>query len=189
MHGGASAFPPRIPPKPLTLLSYLVINCNLFQAQKQKGEVGKFSCFFFLRIISSPFFVFVLVTSPQSQKRKTSLRFFGVRTINIFANPKALAGWYTEKLGLDASSEYHGFYYGSFSTKSGDFNLGIHPIPAGAKVGTPNISITFRVSDFKSYTSDLRSRGLVPIREENDASGHFFTLKDLDGNEVTIWGE
>ena len=29
----------------------------------------------------------------------------------------------------------------------------------------------------------------MPIREENDAYGHFFTLKDLDGNEVTIWGE
>ena len=66
------------------------------------------------------------------------------------ANPKALSGWYTEKLGLDASCEYQGIYYGSFSTKSGDFHLGIHPIPAGAKVGAPNISITFRVSDFRS---------------------------------------
>jgi len=112
----------------------------------------------------------------------------GAITINS-ANPKALAAWYSEKLGLDANSEYHGLYYGSFSTKSGDFNLGIHPLPAGAKAGTPNISITFRVSDFKSYTADLKSRGLVPIREENAAYGHFFTIKDLDGNEITIWGD
>lgn len=41
----------------------------------------------------------------------------------------------------------------------------------------------------RSYTSDLRSRGLVPISKENDAQGHAFTLKDLDGSEVTIWGE
>jgi hypothetical protein len=128
------------------------------------------------------------VTWAQTRKSDPRLQYVGAITINS-ANPKALAAWYTEKLGLDASSEYHGFYYGSFSTKSGDFNLGIHPIRAGAKVGTPNMSITFRVSDYRSYTSDLKSRGLVPLREENDETGHFFTLKDLDGNEVTIWGD
>ena len=139
-------------------------------------------------IIGTLLFVVATVTWAQTRKSDPRLQYVGAITINS-ANPKALSGWYTEKLGLDASSEYHGLYYGSFSTKSGDFHLGIHPIPAGAKVGAPNISITFRVSDFRSYTSDLRSRGLVPIREENDAYGHFFTLKDLDGNEVTIWGE
>ena len=139
-------------------------------------------------IIATLLFVVVTVTWAQTRKSDPRLQYVGAITINS-PNPKALAGWYTEKLGLDASSEYHGLYYGSLSTKSGDFNLGIHPLPAGAKVGTPNISITFRVSDFKSYTSDLRSRGVVPIREENAAYGHFFTLKDLDGNEVTIWGE
>ena len=133
-------------------------------------------------------FLVAAVTWAQTKKSDARLQYVGAITINS-ANPKALSGWYSEKLGLDASSEYHGFYYGSLSTKSGDFHLGIHPIPAGAKAGIPNISITFRVSDFRSYTSDLRSRGLAPIREENDATGHFFTLKDLDGNEVTIWGE
>ena len=139
-------------------------------------------------ILGVVLFLVAAVTWAHTTKSDPRLQYVGAISINS-ANPKALAAWYTEKLGLDASSEYHGLYYGSFSTKAGDFNLGIHPIHAGAKVGTPNISITFRVSDFKSYTSDLRSRGLVPIREENDTTGHFFTLKDLDGNEVTIWGE
>ena len=133
-------------------------------------------------------FLVAAVTWAQTRKSDPRLQYVGAITINS-ANPKALAGWYTEKLGLDASSEYHGFYYGSFSTKSGDFHLGIHPLPPGAKTGSPNISITLRVSDFRSYTSDLRSRGLVPVREENDATGHFCTFKDLDGNEVTIWGD
>ena len=128
------------------------------------------------------------VTWAQTKKSDPRLQYVGAITINS-ANPKALAGWYTEKLGLDASSEYHGRYYGSMSTKSGDFYLGIHPLPPGAKTGSPNISITLRVSDFRSYTSDLRSRGLVPVREENDTTGHFSTFKDLDGNEVTIWGD
>ena len=134
------------------------------------------------------FLVAAVSWAAQTRKSDPRLQYVGAITINS-PNPKALAVWYTEKLGLDASSEYHGLYYGSLSTKSGDFNLGIHPLPAGAKVGTPNISITFRVSDYRSYTSDLKSRGLVPIREENEAYGHFFTVKDLDGNEVTIWGE
>jgi len=133
-------------------------------------------------------FLVAAVTWAQTKKSDARLQYVGAITINS-ANPKALAAWYTEKLGLDASSEYHGLYYGSFSTKSGDFNLGIHPLPPGAKVGTPNISITLRVSDFLSYTADLKSRGLVAIREESAAYGHFFTIKDPDGNEITIWGD
>ena len=139
-------------------------------------------------IIGTLLLLVATVTWAQTRKSDSRLQYVGAISINS-ANPKALSGWYTEKLGLDVSSEYHGIYYGSFSTKSGDFNLGIHPIRAGAKIGTPNISITFRVSDYQSYTSDLKSRGLVPIREENAEYGHFFTIKDLDGNEVTIWGE
>lgn len=133
-------------------------------------------------------FLVAAFTWAQTRKSDPRLQYVGAITINS-ANPKALAGWYTEKLGLDASSEYHGLYYGSFSTKSGDFNLGIHPLPPGAKIGSPNISITLRVSDFRSYISDLRSRGLVPVREENAAYGHSSTFKDLDGNEITIWGD
>jgi hypothetical protein len=94
-------------------------------------------------VIGTLLFVVATITWAQTRKSDPRLQYVGAITINS-ANPKALSGWYTEKLGLDASSEYHGLYYGSFSTKSGDFNLGIHPIPAGAKVGTPNISITFR---------------------------------------------
>ena len=93
-------------------------------------------------IIGTLLFVVATVTWAQTKKSDPRLQYVGAITINS-PNPKALSAWYTEKLGLDASSEYHGLYYGSFSTKSGDFNLGIHPIPAGAKVGTPNISITF----------------------------------------------
>jgi predicted enzyme related to lactoylglutathione lyase len=139
-------------------------------------------------ILGVALFLVAAVTWAQTKKSDARLQYVGAITINS-ANPKALAGWYTEKLGLDASSEYHGLYYGSFTTKLGDFNLGIHPLRPGAKPGDPNISITFKVSDFASYTAALKSRGLVPIREENAAYGHFFTVKDLDGNEVTIWGD
>ena len=128
------------------------------------------------------------VTWAQTRKSDARLQYVGAITINS-ANAKALAGWYTEKLGLDASSEYHGMYFGTFSTKSGDFVLGIHPLRPGAKTGSPNISITLKVSDFPSYISDLKKRGLVPVREENDATGHFCTFRDLDGNEVTLWGD
>src|SRR6202795_4896802 len=99
--------------------------------------------------------LFLVATVTWAQTRKSDPRLQYVGAITIYsANPKALAGWYTEKLGLDASSEYHGLYYGSFSTKSGDFNLGIHPLPAGAKVGTPNIAITFE-SRISSHTPPI----------------------------------
>ncbi len=139
-------------------------------------------------IICALLFVVATVAWAQTKKSDPRLQYVGAITINS-PNPKALSAWYTEKLGLDASSEYRGRYYGSFSTKSGDFNLGIHPLAKDAKIGTPNISITFKVSDYGSYISDLKKRGLVPIREENESYGHFFTVKDPDGNEVTIWGD
>jgi catechol 2,3-dioxygenase-like lactoylglutathione lyase family enzyme len=133
-------------------------------------------------------FLVAAVAWAQIGKSDPRLQYVGAISINS-ANPKALAAWYTEKLGLDASSEYHGLYYGTLTTKSGDFHLGIHPLRPGAKTGSPNISITLRVSDFKAYIADLKSRGLVPVKEEGDATGHFSTFKDLDGNEITIWGD
>jgi catechol 2,3-dioxygenase-like lactoylglutathione lyase family enzyme len=139
-------------------------------------------------IIGTLLFVLATVTWAETKQSDPRLQYVGAITINS-PNPKALSAWYTEKLGLDASSEYHGYYFGSLRTKSVDFHLGIHPIPKGATLGAPNISITFRVSDFQSYTADLKSRGLVPTKEQNDKTGHFFTLKDPDGNEITIWGE
>jgi catechol 2,3-dioxygenase-like lactoylglutathione lyase family enzyme len=139
-------------------------------------------------IIGALLFMFATGAGAEPRKSDARLQYVGAITINS-ANPKASSVWYTEKFGLDVSSEYHGIYYGSFSTKSGDFNLGIHPLRAGVKLGAPSMAITFRVSDFAKYTADLKSRGLVPIREENDETGHFFTVKDPDGNEITVWGE
>jgi hypothetical protein len=55
-------------------------------------------------------FLVAAVSWAQTRKSDPRLQYVGAITINS-ANPKALAGWYTEKLGLDASSEYHGLYY------------------------------------------------------------------------------
>src|SRR5258708_38900025 len=111
--------------------------------------------------ICSLLFVVATVTWAQTKKSDPRLQYVGAISINS-PNPKALSAWYNEKLGLDASNEYKGLYYGSLSTKSSDFYLGIHPLAKGAKVGTPNISITFKGSDYKSYTPELKSRRFVP---------------------------
>src|SRR5258708_17582492 len=92
-------------------------------------------------------FLVAAVSWAQTRKSDPRLQYVGAITINS-ANPKALAGWYTEKLGLDASSEYHGLYYGSFSTKSSDFNPRIPPLPSVAKVVTPKHFITIPIPDF-----------------------------------------
>src|SRR5260370_37178092 len=93
-------------------------------------------------------FLVAAVSWAQTRKSDPRLQYVGAITINS-ANPKALAGWYTEKLGLDASSEYHGLYYGSFSTKTNDFKLCIHPLPPGAKLGAPKNSINVPDSGFR----------------------------------------
>ncbi|HJX91961.1 MAG TPA: hypothetical protein VJ372_15780 [Pyrinomonadaceae bacterium] len=59
-------------------------------------------------IIGTLLFVVATVTLAQTRKSDPRLQYVGAITINS-ANPKALAGWYTEKLGLDASSETFGW--------------------------------------------------------------------------------
>src|SRR5256885_15854515 len=82
-------------------------------------------------IIGTLLFVVATVTWAQTRKSDPRLQYVGAITINS-ANPKALSGWYTEKLGLDVRSEYHGLYYGSLCTKTGGFNLRNHSPPPGA---------------------------------------------------------
>src|SRR5260370_10803869 len=91
-------------------------------------------------------FLVAAVSWAQTRKSDPRLQYVGAITINS-ANPKALAGWYTEKLGLDASSEYHGLYYGSFRTKTTRFYLGTHSIPPPAHILAPIISIQIPAAD------------------------------------------
>src|SRR5258706_12938610 len=94
-------------------------------------------------IIGTLLFVVATVTWAQTRKSDPRLQYVGAITINS-ANPKALSGWYTEKLGLDVRSEYHGLYYGSVSKESREFHLRNHPHPAGGQRRNTNISITIR---------------------------------------------
>jgi hypothetical protein len=55
-------------------------------------------------IIGTLLFVVATVTWAQTRKSDPRLQYVGAISINS-ANPKALAGWYTEKLGLNVSSE------------------------------------------------------------------------------------
>src|SRR5258706_4166535 len=88
-------------------------------------------------IIGTLLFVVATVTWAQTRKSDPRLQYVGAITINS-ANPKALAGWYTEKLGLDASSEYRGLYYGSLAVPSRDLELRAPASPARAQARARN---------------------------------------------------
>jgi predicted enzyme related to lactoylglutathione lyase len=114
--------------------------------------------------------------------------YVGAISINPCQDAKVLADWYS-RFGIE-TKEFKGGYYGKFDTAAGLFVFGIHPRKADAPTKcSPSISVVYRVENFESSLSALKSKGLVPDKIEKDATGEFAHFHDPDGNEVTIWGK
>ena len=126
--------------------------------------------------------VTVLAQSPSSK-----ILYVGAISINPCQDAKVLADWYT-RFGIE-TKEYKGGYYGKLDTAAGLFAFGIHPKKADAKCSA-SVSVVYRVEDFESSLTTLKSRGLAPDKIEKDpAQGSFAHFHDPDGNEVTIWAK
>ncbi len=112
----------------------------------------------------------------------------GAISINPCQDPKVLADWYS-RFGIE-TKEFRGGFYGKLNTAAGLFAFGIHPKKADAPAKcTASVSVVYRVENFESSLSALKSKGLTPDKTESDPDqGQFAHFHDPDGNEVTIWG-
>jgi hypothetical protein len=122
---------------------------------------------------------------------KPAGRFDYVGALALRANqPKELARWYTEKLGLPMTMEFPGGVAGGFRSGNVNFNMAIvesagkHP---GSAPGTAYFVL--HVGDFDRILSDLKVAGLIPFEQTSDAMGRFASFRDPEGNEVSIWGK
>src|SRR5215813_447523 len=129
-----------------------------------------------------------LSVSAFAQSPSAKILYVGAVSINPCQDAKVLADWYT-KFGIE-TKEYKGGYYAQLNTAGGPFFFGIHAKKADApKQCASSVSVVYRVENFESSLSALKSKGLLPYKTEKDPNeGQFAYFHDPDGNEVTIWG-
>jgi len=131
----------------------------------------------------------ILLPVPAfAQSPPAKILYVGAIAINPCQDAKVLADWYS-RFGIE-TKEYKGGYYGKLDTAAGLFAFGIHPRKADApQKCTASVSVVYRVENFESSLSALKSKGLLPDSTEEDPNqGQFAHFHDPDGNEVTIWG-
>ena len=131
----------------------------------------------------------IFLSTAFAQSPPPKILYVGAISINPCQDAKVLADWYS-RFGIE-TKEYHGGYYGKLDTAAGLFAFGIHPKRADApQKCSPSVSVVYRVENFDSSLSALKSKGLVPDKIEKDPDqGQFAHFHDPDGNEVTIWGK
>ena len=129
----------------------------------------------------------LLAASVFAQSPPAKILSVGAISINPCQDSKVLADWYS-RFGLE-TKEFKGGYYAQVDTVAGPLFFAIHPKKADApKKCSASISVVFRVENFESSLSTIKSKGLLPDKIEKDpGEGQFAHFHDPDGNEVTIW--
>ena len=102
-------------------------------------------------------------------------------------NPKALAKWYEEHLGIDqvpTSYDVNGWQQQAGTTVFGPFKW------ETTYFGRPEQMwmINFRVRSLDKMAAQLRGRGIaVEIDPETYPNGRFASVKDPEGNPIQLW--
>jgi predicted enzyme related to lactoylglutathione lyase len=102
-------------------------------------------------------------------------------------DPKALAAWYAEHLGIDIDPSYDG---ASFAGADGTYTVW-SAFPAETDYfgeSGQSSMVNYRVGDLDAMVAQLRSAGVrVDDEIEDSDSGRFGWAYDLDGNRFELW--
>jgi len=103
-------------------------------------------------------------------------------------DPKALADWYRDTLGLDVQD-----WGGALLTKSDNSPAQSVWSPFKAdtdyfKPSTREFMINFAVDDLESFLANLESKGVKALdRQKMDGMGSFAWIVDPDGTKIEFW--
>ena len=130
--------------------------------------------------------------APPKQREATATEIFDfVGGLALRAKqPKELAHWYTQQLGLPVTFEFPGGVAGGFKSGATEFAFaivsadGAHP---GSAPGTGYFVL--HVIDFDRFLVDAAARGLTPFERTSDEMGRFASFRDPEGNQVSVWGK
>jgi predicted enzyme related to lactoylglutathione lyase len=111
-------------------------------------------------------------------------------------NPKKLAGWYRECLGMDLAGEdndgnsiYKIFEYRDVETPEIKRSLAWAIIETPDDIdGKPRTGqINYRVKNLAETLSHLKSKGVAVEKSEEHQYGKFAWVKDPEGNQIELW--
>jgi len=103
-------------------------------------------------------------------------------------DPKALAAWYRDVLGLpleswggamlryDAPGHPHVLVWNAFPASTDYF-----------APSTGSFMINYAVDDMDAFLKRLEARGVAILKREDDPNGRFAWLLDPEGNKVELW--
>jgi len=128
------------------------------------------------------------------------VRVNGIGGVFIYSNnPKRLAEWYAQHLGIDLKTEEaQGAYYTEIWYRDIDSpRKKLHTVFAIMRAtellgaNRRETMINYRVDDLEALAQQLKADGIAvePITTQRDAEGYgkFTHLKDLDGNRIELW--
>ncbi len=120
----------------------------------------------------------------------------GIGGVFLFSNnPKRLAEWYRESLGIDCEeSPDYGSIYKTFEHRDLT-DASVKRTMAWAILrskddisGKPRTGqINYRVKSMQDTLSQLHSKGVAIDKAEDSEYGKFAWLTDPDGNKVELW--
>ena len=107
-------------------------------------------------------------------------------------DPKALAAWYQDKLGID----FKGSVYTTFPFKdeAGEVSAGYNVLSFFKNdsdyyaPSTKPAMLNLRVEDLRGLLETLKQKGVEPVGDMIDEEyGKFGWILDLEGNKIELW--
>ena len=105
----------------------------------------------------------------------------------VSPNPKRLAEFYRDIVGLPIEEERHGDTRPHWGCTLGEICFAIHPIDAfpDRRSGVGSVKLAFTVFDIKGFAERLEARGTPLLYRPRDTGFWWSTaIKDPDGNLV-----
>ena len=140
----------------------------------------------FLTVLAAIFFTCSLtpVTAADEPGRVTGIG--GV--ILVSKDPKALAAWYRDVLGVSLES-WGGAIFHYDATTHPPYAVW-NPVTAGASElegSQRGLMLNLTVDDLDALVGRLHSKGVTILKREADSYGKFASIFDPDGTKIELW--
>ena len=134
--------------------------------------------------------VFALALPGASARAEPAGHVTGVGGVFIKArDPKALAAWYRDVLGLPL--EAWGGAVLHYDASNHPPAVAWNAMPASSTYFAPSASmvmIDYTVDDLEALLARAHAKGVDPVkRADDDANGRFAWILDPEGNKIELW--
>ena len=112
----------------------------------------------------------------------------GIGGAFIYANdPKSLAEWYRDKLGLELADGACGGDANYYCVLSHDAVFSIKQAKKKLPAERNQFMVNFKVGDFAGMLDRLKSKSVAVARTQDEDYGRFGWIEDPEGNQIEFW--